>query len=80
MENVGITILNWYLIGVMVNLVIIYFIILFDKYKHKIELKMDKNEDVIVISLILITSWSVWLFVILFFIIKNNYKNKIITN
>lgn len=64
------TILNWYLIGVMVNLICVFIIILIDKFINKIEQKMDKREDVVVLSLLLILSWSVWVFVVVIFLIK----------
>lgn len=64
-------ILNWYLIGVMVNLFIIYIIIVLDKFIYGIEQKMDKKDDILALSLLLIVSWSVWLFVIIFFLFKD---------
>ena len=68
------TILNWYLIGVMVNLVCVFIIILIDKFINKIEQKMDKNEDAIVLSVILILSWSVWVFALVIFVLKFTLK------
>lgn len=68
------TVLNWYLIGVMVNLVCVFIIILIDKFINKIEQKMDKNEDAIVLSVILILSWSVWVFALVIFVLKFTLK------
>lgn len=68
------TILNWYLIGVMVNLVCVFIIILIDKFINKIEQKMDKNEDAIVLSVLLILSWSVWVFTLVIFVLKFTLK------
>lgn len=68
------TVLNWYLIGVMVNLVCVFIIILIDKFINKIEQKMDKNEDVVVLSVILILSWSVWVFALVIFVLKFTLK------
>lgn len=68
------TILNWYLIGVMVNLVCVFIIILIDKFINKIEQKMDKNEDAVVLSVILILSWSVWVFALVIFVLKFTLK------
>lgn len=68
------TVLNWYLIGVMVNLVCVFIIILIDKFINKIEQKMDKNEDAVVLSVILILSWSVWVFALVIFVLKFTLK------
>ena len=68
------TILNWYLIGVMVNLVCVFIIILIDKFVNKIEQKMDKNEDAVVLSVLLILSWSVWVFALVILVLKITLK------